>query len=78
MPRRFGLIGGLVLGGGLFGAFTEDSRHNACNSGLGQFGRALTESAARHCGIDNTIFYVAVLATIVGVAMLLMAILVRS
>jgi len=78
MPKRFGLIGAVLLGGGLFGAFSEDASHKACSSGLGQFGQALSESAARHCGVDNTIFYIAILATILGVALMAVAILVRS
>jgi hypothetical protein len=77
MPRRWGLIGAVLLGGGLFGASLEDSNHNACNSGLGQFGQALGESVARHCGVYDAVFYVGVLAAIIGVA-LMVVVFVRS
>lgn len=78
MPRWSTLVGLLLLSGGLFGSFFEDSKHNACNSGLGQFGQALSDTVARNCGIYNSIFYVAVIATIVGVALIVAAVLVRS
>lgn len=78
MPRWSTLVGMLLLGGGLFGSFWEDSNHNACNSGLGQYGQAVSENIARHCGIYNSIFYVAIVVTIVGAALLVAAVLVRS
>lgn len=78
MPRWSPLVGLLFLGGGLYGSFREDSNHHACNSGLGQYGQAISDSVARHCGVYNSIFYVAVIVTIVGVALLVAAVLVRS
>ena len=78
MPRWSGLIGALILGGGLLGASLENSNHHECSTGLGQFGQALSQDVARHCGIDNTVFFVGVLAAILGVFMIAAAVLLRS
>jgi len=78
MPRWSGLIGAVILGGGLFGVSLEDSNHNSCSSGLGQYGQALTENFARHCGVDNTFFFVGVLAAIVGAFLIAASVLFRS
>ncbi|MGH9920787.1 MAG: hypothetical protein ACRD6W_18200 [Nitrososphaerales archaeon] len=78
MRRWPGLMGAVLLGGGLYGVSSEDSHHNACNSGLGQFGQALNANIARHCGVYNAIFYVGIIAAIVGLILMVSAILVRS
>lgn len=78
MPRWSGLIGAMILVGGLIGVAVEDSSHNACNSGLGASGQAVIEGVARSCGIDNGIYYLAILAAIVGLALMVAAVLVKS
>jgi hypothetical protein len=77
MRRRWVFIGVALLGGGLAGVSLEDSHHNACTSGLGTFG-SLTGDVARNCGLDNTIFLVAFVAALFGLALMVAALLIRS
>lgn len=77
MHRRWVFIAAALLGAGLFGASLEDSHHNTCSAGLGPFG-SLSGDVARNCGLDNTIFLVAVVAIIVGLALMVAALLIRS
>jgi len=71
------LIGAALVGGGLVGVCLEDSHHNACTSGLGPFG-SLSGDLARNCSLDNTIFLIAFVATIVGLALMVTGLLIRS
>jgi len=77
MRRRWIFIGAALVGGGLIGVSLEDSHHNACTSGLGPFG-SLSGDLARNCGLDNTIFVVAIAATIVGLVTMIAALLIRT
>jgi hypothetical protein len=77
MRRRWLLVAAVLLGGGLTGVALEDSHHNTCTSKLGQFG-ALSGDIARHCSVDNTIFLAAFVATLIGLALMVAAILIRS
>ncbi|HUC35940.1 MAG TPA: hypothetical protein VMR97_02325 [Acidimicrobiales bacterium] len=74
MPRKFGFAGVLILGAGLAGVFVEDSNHNACNSHLGTFGQPI----GAHCGLENAIFYIGILAAVVGLFLIVGSILFRS
>jgi hypothetical protein len=76
MRRRWVFIAAALLGGGVAGVSLEDSHHNACTSGLGPFG-SLSGDLARNCTLDNTIFLVAFVATLFGLALLVAAILIR-
>lgn len=77
MRRRWLFVAVVLLGGGLTGVALEDSHHNACTSGLGRFG-SLGGDLGRHCSVDNTIFLVALVVTLVGLALMVAAILIRS
>jgi hypothetical protein len=77
MRRRWMLIGGVLLGGGLAGISLEDSHHNACNAGLGPFG-SLTGGSAHHCGFYNGVFLVAIVTAVVGLAVTVAALMIRS
>jgi hypothetical protein len=76
MRRRWVFIAAALLGGGLAGVSLEDSHHNACTSGLGPFG-SLSGDLARNCTLDNTIFLAAFAATLVGLALMVAALLIR-
>jgi hypothetical protein len=75
--RRSVFFGAALLAAGLVGVYLEDSHHNACTSGLGPFG-SMSGDLARNCGLDNTLFVVAFFATIVGLALMIAALLIRS
>jgi hypothetical protein len=66
-----------LLGGGVAGVSLEDSHHNACTSGLGPFG-SLSGELVHNCSLDNTIFFVAGVAALVGFALMVAAVLIRS
>ena len=77
LRRRWVFVAAVFLGGGLAGVALEDSKHNACTSGLGRFG-SLSGDVARHCSLNNTLFLVAIVATLVGVALMVASLLIRS
>ena len=78
MRKRSGFIFAVVLiGGGVAGVSMEDSHHNACSSSLGPFG-SLSGDLARHCTLDNTLFFVAAVAALVGLALVVAALVIRS
>jgi hypothetical protein len=77
MRKRWVFIGIALLGGGLLGVSLEDSHHNACSSGLGSFG-SLTGDLAHNCGVDNMLFFVAICAAMLGLALMVAALMIRS
>ena len=77
MRRRWVLIGAALLGAGLYGVSSEDSPHHACTAGLGDFG-SLSGEAARNCGLHNLAFLLGIAGAILGFAVMLAALLIRS
>jgi hypothetical protein len=76
MRRRWVFIAAALVGGGLTGVSLEGSHHKACTSGLGPFG-SLSGDVVRNCTLDNTIFLAAFVATVVGLALMVAAILIK-
>lgn len=77
MRRRWVFVAAALLGGGLAGVSLEDSHHNACVAGLGPYG-SMSGDLARNCSLDNTLFVAAIVASIVGLALMVAVFLIRS
>ncbi len=77
MRRRWVFIGAALLGAGSVGVSVEKSHHNACTAGLGPFG-SLSGDLAHNCGFDNTLFLVAIVTAVFGLALMVVALMVRS
>jgi len=77
MRRRWIFIGAALIAGGLVTVTSEESHHNACTSGLGPFG-SLTGGVAHNCGVANTVFLLGIVGAILGLALVVAALLIRS
>ena len=77
MRRRWMFVAAALFGGGLAGVSLEDSHHNACVSGLGPYG-SMSGDVARNCSLDNSLFLAAIVVTIIGLAIMVAALLIRS
>lgn len=77
MRRRWIVIGAVIMGAGIYGVTREESPHQACTSGLGSFG-SLTGDLARNCGMHNLALLGAIVATLLGLALAVAALLIRS
>ena len=76
VQRRWTLVAAVLLGGGLAGVSLENSSHKACTAGLGPFG-SLSGNLAHNCTLHNSIFLVAFVVTIVGLALMVAAVLLK-
>jgi hypothetical protein len=70
-PSVGGGIAMLVVGGGA--AALESNNHSVCESGLGQLGQAISQSAQQQCTVDNLIFYGGLILAVIGGIVLLAA-----
>jgi hypothetical protein len=74
MASRLGIAGGFSLGAGILATYLEASNHSACTSDLGQLGQAISQNVAHQCRMDNGVFYVGIVAAVVGVIMVVGAV----
>ena len=77
MRRRWVWIGAALVGGGVAGVSMERAHHNECITHLGSFG-SLMGDLAQNCAVNNTLFFVAIGCTIVGLTLLAAALLIRT
>lgn len=77
MRRRWVFVGLAIVGAGLAGVSLEESPHNACSAGLGSFG-SLAGDTARNCGLHNLALLGAIAATLFGLVLTIVALVVRS
>lgn len=72
------IAGSILFGTGLLAVVSHNGSHDVCSSGLGQLSQAFSQSASDQCAIDNTIWILGLLSTVLGGVLLLAGLIVQS